>query len=194
MGPSPHLLFCACKTTTLGPDIQVCMGPRPQLWFCASKTACLVPDLLVSIGPSPHLWFFIVKQKRLDQNFKSLWPQTSPVVLCMQNSVISTSNTVVWEILVLKNFCMTIFSRVKFSFSGPSTKIYHRGNLSCTKTRWTSTEELCVFMAITFLVKSGRQLLDKLASLKNRELLAATPWWPNSARTLALYRVEMCWL
>ena len=55
------------------------------------------------------------------------------------------------------------FSRVKFSFSGPSTKIYHRvhrENLSCTKTRWTSTEELCVFVAITFIVKSGRQLLD----------------------------------
>ena len=73
-----------------------------------------------------------------------------------------------------KNLCDN-FSRVKFSFSGPSTKIYHRENLSCTKTRWTSTEELCVFVAITFIVKSGRQLLDKLASLKNNELLAATP-------------------
>ena len=57
------------------------------------------------------------------------------------------------------------FSRVKFSFPGPSTKIYHgihRENLSCTKTRWMSTEELCVFVAITFIVKSGRQLLDKM--------------------------------
>ena len=35
------------------------------------------------------------------------------------------------------------FLRVKFSFSGPSTKMYHgihRENLSCTKTRWMSTE------------------------------------------------------
>ena len=78
---------------------------------------------------------------------------------------------------MVKNFRVTIFWRVKFSFSGPSMKIYHRENLSCTKTRWTSTEELCVFVAITFIVKSGRQLhmLDKLASLKNNELLAATP-------------------
>ena len=74
-----------------------------------------------------------------------------------------------------KKFSCDNFSRVKFSFSGPSTKMYHRENLSCTKTRWTSTEELCVFVAIRFIVKSGRQLLDKLA-LKNNELLAATPF------------------
>ena len=55
-----------------------------------------------------------------------------------------------------KKFPCDNFSRVTFSFSGPSTKIYHRENLSCTKTRWTSTEELCVFVAITFIVKSGR--------------------------------------
>ena len=45
---------------------------------------------------------------------------------------------------MVKKLCDNL-SRVKFSFSGPSTKIYHRvhrENLSCTKTRWTSTEEL----------------------------------------------------
>ena len=31
MSPHPYLWFCACKTATLGPDIQVCMGPRPHL-------------------------------------------------------------------------------------------------------------------------------------------------------------------
>ena len=66
---------------------------------------------------------------------------------------------------MVKKFRVTIFLQVKFLFSGPSTKIYHsvhRENLSCTKTRWTSTEELCVFVAITFIVKSGRQLLDNM--------------------------------
>ena len=26
-------VFSPWKTTTLGPDLQVCMGPRPHLWF-----------------------------------------------------------------------------------------------------------------------------------------------------------------
>ena len=71
--------------------------------------------------------------------------------------------TVVREIFVVQKFHVN-FSRVKFSFSGPSTKIYHRvqENLSCTKTRWMSTEELCVFVAIALIVKSGRQLLDNM--------------------------------
>ena len=57
-----------------------------------------------------------------------------------------------------KNSCDN-FSRVKFSSSGPSTKIYHRSVLrKCTQTRWTSTEDLCVFVAITSVY---RQLLDK---------------------------------
>ena len=64
------------------------------------------------MGPSPHLWFLHAKQRLSDQNCKSLWipalicgffiqnsafstritslhgSQTSPVVLCMQYSVI----------------------------------------------------------------------------------------------------------
>ena len=67
--------------------------------------------------PSPHLWFLHAKQRILDQNIKSLWvpalicgfcipnsdfwtritnlyvSQTSPVVVCMQYSVISTRIT-----------------------------------------------------------------------------------------------------
>ena len=33
MGSSYDLWFCACKTETLGPDLQVCIGPRPHLRF-----------------------------------------------------------------------------------------------------------------------------------------------------------------
>ena len=65
------------------------MEPRPHLSFCASKIAWLASELLVSIGPSPYLWFLHAKQRVLEQNYKSLRSQTSPVVLCMQNSVIS---------------------------------------------------------------------------------------------------------
>ena len=69
----------ACKTATLGPEIQVSMGPRPHLCFFACKTATLAPELQVSIGPSPHLWFVHAKQRLLDQNYKSLWV---PAIIC----------------------------------------------------------------------------------------------------------------
>ena len=45
----------ACKTATLGPELQVSLGSRHHLWFCACKTSCLGPDLLDSMGPSLHL-------------------------------------------------------------------------------------------------------------------------------------------
>ena len=63
MGPSLHLRFCACKTATLRPDLQVCMGRRPHLWNCARITACLELEILVSIGSSPHQWFLHAKQR-----------------------------------------------------------------------------------------------------------------------------------
>ena len=53
----------ACKTATLGPEIQVSMGPRSHLWFFAFKTGTLAPEFQVSIGPSPHLRFFHAKQR-----------------------------------------------------------------------------------------------------------------------------------
>ena len=66
------------------------MGSSPLLWFCACKTATLAYELLVSICSSPQLWFLYAKQ-RLEDLHKSLYEyQTSPVVLCIQTSVIST--------------------------------------------------------------------------------------------------------
>ena len=56
-GSHHTILVFACKTASLGPDLQVSMGPRPHLWFFAIKTATLAAELQVSIGPSPHLWF-----------------------------------------------------------------------------------------------------------------------------------------
>ena len=63
----------ACKTATLGLELQVSVGPRLHLWFSACKTACLASELLVSMGPSPHVWFLDAKQRLLDQKYKSLW-------------------------------------------------------------------------------------------------------------------------
>ena len=56
-GSQPSSVVFACKTASLGPELQVSMGPRPHLWFFALKTWILVPELQVSMGPSPHLGF-----------------------------------------------------------------------------------------------------------------------------------------
>ena len=64
----PSLVVFACKTATLGPELQVPMGSRPHLLFCAFKTATLASESLVSMSPSPHLWFLQAKQRLLDQN------------------------------------------------------------------------------------------------------------------------------
>ena len=68
----PSFVAFACKTATLGPEIQVSMGPRPHLWFFAFKTGTLTPELQDSISPSPHLWFLHAKQRLLVPNYKSL--------------------------------------------------------------------------------------------------------------------------
>ena len=90
------------------------MGPRHDLSFCACTTAYLASVLLVFIGPRPHLCFLFAKQRLLVQNYMSFWfpaficgfckqnsdfwtritslygSQITPVVLCIQSSVIST--------------------------------------------------------------------------------------------------------
>ena len=53
--------------------INICSSPH--LWFCACKTATIGLELQVSFGPRLHLWFLHAKQWLLDQNDKSLWVQ-----------------------------------------------------------------------------------------------------------------------
>ena len=64
-----------------------------------------------------------------------------------------TLTTVDREIFVLKYFRGTIFRGVKFSLSGPSTKIYHQVHITATRAFW--------LVASAFIVKFGRQLLQK---------------------------------
>ena len=56
-GSQPSSVVFACKTATLGPELQASMGPTPQLWVFVFKTATLAPELQVSMNPSPHLLF-----------------------------------------------------------------------------------------------------------------------------------------
>ena len=117
MGAKPHLSFCQCKnnvisirntslygtlpssavfgcqTATLGPELQVSMGSWPHLCFFVFKAATLAPELQVSMGPSPHLWFLHAKQDFWIWIINLYGSQTSPMVLWMQNSVISSRNT-----------------------------------------------------------------------------------------------------
>ena len=67
-GSQPSFVVFACKTATLGPELQVSMGPRPPLRFFAFKTVALAPELQVSMGAIPHLWFCAFKQQHYDQN------------------------------------------------------------------------------------------------------------------------------
>ena len=60
-GSQPSFVVFACKTATLGQELQVPLGLRPHLWFFAFKTASLAPELQVSNGPSPHQWFCACK-------------------------------------------------------------------------------------------------------------------------------------
>ena len=71
-GYQPSSVVFGCKTGTLGLEQKVSMCPRHHLSFCASKTAWLAPQPLVSMGPNPYLWFLHVKQRLLEQNYKSL--------------------------------------------------------------------------------------------------------------------------
>ena len=96
-GSQPPSVAFECKTAHFGPE-QVSMDPRYHLSFCVCTTACLASELLVSMGPSLHLWFLHAKE-RLWTRITSLYGyQTSPIVLCMQNSVISILNTSLYGI------------------------------------------------------------------------------------------------
>ena len=54
-GSHPSSVVFACKTASLGPELQVSMVPRPLLWFFEFKTAALAPKLQVSMSLSSHL-------------------------------------------------------------------------------------------------------------------------------------------
>ena len=83
----------ACKTATLGPELQVSIGPRPHLWFFALITATLAPELQVSVSQPSSVVLCIHKSDIMTRINTLYGSQTSPVVLCMQNNVSSTRNT-----------------------------------------------------------------------------------------------------
>ena len=93
MGPNHHLWFFAFTTASLWPELIVSMGPWPHLLFFVFKAATLAPQFQVSMGLSPHLWFLHAKQDFWIGIKYLFGSQTSPMVLWMQNSVISSRKT-----------------------------------------------------------------------------------------------------
>ena len=87
----PSFVVFECKTATLGPELQVSMGPRPHLWFCAFTTVSRINSFYGSkSSPVVLCMQNIVISLRITSLHRS---QTSPVVLCMQNNVISVRIT-----------------------------------------------------------------------------------------------------
>ena len=77
----------------------ICTRISSLYWFqptsvvFACKTAWLASESLVSIGPSPHVWFWMQNSDFWTRITNLYGSQTSPVVLCMQYSVISNRVT-----------------------------------------------------------------------------------------------------
>ena len=165
MGPRHNLSFCACKTACLASELLVSMGPSPHVCFLHAKQRLLdlnnkylrVPDktchfvygkqqhltheLLVSMGPSPHLWFLHAKQRLWTRITNLYGSQTSPVVLCMQYSVISTRGTCLYgsEPLSVVFGCTTATFGAELQVSmGPRHDLSFCG----CKTAWLASEIL----------------------------------------------------
>ena len=92
-GTLPSSAVFECQTAALGQKLQVSMGPWPHLLFFVFKASTLAPQFQVSMGLSPHLWFLHAKQDFWIWIKYLFVSQTSPMVLWMQNSVISSRKT-----------------------------------------------------------------------------------------------------
>ena len=68
-------------------------GFQPSSVVLAWKTATFGQELQVSMGPSPHQCFVDANRDFWNRITSLYVSQTSPVVLCMQNSVISIRKT-----------------------------------------------------------------------------------------------------
>ena len=89
--PAPHLWFFACKTATLGPELQVSMCPSPHLLVLCIHNSDIMTRInsLYGSQTSPIV-LYMLKAVIISTRITSLLgSQISPVVLCMQNNLIS---------------------------------------------------------------------------------------------------------
>ena len=86
-GSQTSLIFLCIQNNEKSIRITSLYGSHPSSVVFACKTASLGPELQVSISPSPHLLIFCIHNSVIMTRITSLHEsQTSPVVLCMQNN------------------------------------------------------------------------------------------------------------
>ena len=71
--PDPTCRFVHAKQRDFAPELLLSMGCSSHLWFCACKTATLGLEIQSLLVNRLHLWILHAKQRLLDQNNKSLW-------------------------------------------------------------------------------------------------------------------------
>ena len=79
------VVFCM-QYSVISTRITCLYGSQPLSVVFSCKTAAFDAELQVSMCPSCHLWFFHVKQRILDQNFKSLWVPALICGFCIPNN------------------------------------------------------------------------------------------------------------
>ena len=105
--------FCAWKTVTLAPELQVSVGQRPHLCFFHAKQR-LYDQTYKSVGvPALTCGFVHAKQRLLEQNYKYLCVPVLICGFCIHNSAFwtrisslygSQTSSVVWAYITA---CLT---------------------------------------------------------------------------------------
>ena len=108
MGPTPHLSFCACKTTCLSSELSwvpafICgfflqnsdfwnrinslYGSHPSFVVFPCKTETLGPELQVFTGPRLHPWFFCTQNSVFSTRIEvPMGPKPSSVVFACKTA------------------------------------------------------------------------------------------------------------
>ena len=101
-GSQPSSVVFACKTTTLGPELQVSMGPRPHLCFFFHSKQRLQHQNCMSLWVPTLICGFCIQNNNFSTRIASLYgSQPSSVVLCIQNSDFSIRNTSLYLVQAL---------------------------------------------------------------------------------------------
>ena len=155
--------FVLCKNNSVLSIRNTCLyWSQTSSVVFACKTTWLTTELLVSMVPRPHLWILTAKHRLLDQHTSLYRYQTSPVVLCMQNSVISTTITSLYGSLP----STVVFARKTVTF-GPDLKVSvgPRHDLSfCACTTACLAPEILVSMGPSlhlWFLNAKQRLLDQ---------------------------------
>ena len=109
----------------------ICLQSIPHLWFCASKTATLGPELQISVSQTVSV-VLSIQNCDFTTRITSLYvSQPSSVVLCIQNREFSTRITSLYRLqnlpLVLSMQNSVISTRITSLYvSQPSSAVLSR--------------------------------------------------------------------